>query len=313
MNEEPTMQGLCAALWTPLTAEGEVDFRALDELLEHLSTQPVAGYLLLGSTGRFPLLSEARRIEFVRHVIPRVGSRPCAVNVSDLDENAAVRMGRAARQAGAVGAAMMTPWYYQQTQCDLVEWFVRVGERVGLPLWLYNYPEATGNRIELHTIESVAARVPVAAYKHSGSDFEFLRPLSRLGERLGFTVFAGTNTRLREARELGAGGVISGLICPAADVMHAVYHSVADGDPRAENCLAELGRYLALVPFPFNVAAVLAGRGLPFGALPAWWSRTTHAHFAQLKQEASQAFENRGFSLRTKAGVPARVDSLAQG
>lgn len=313
MNEEPTMQGLCAALWTPLTAGGEVDFRALDELLEFLSGQPLSGYLLLGSTGRFPHLSEAQRIEFVRHVIPRAGSRPCAVNVSDLNEEVAVRMGRAARQAGAVGAAVMTPWYYQQTQCDLVEWFARIGERVELPLWLYNYPEATGNRIELHTIESVAARVPVAAYKHSGSDFEFIRPLARLGQRLGFTVFAGTNTRLREARGLGAGGVISGLICPAPDVMHAVYHPTVDPKFHAEGCLTALGRCLALAPFPFNVAAVMAGRGLPFGALPDWWSRTTHAHFAQLKQEAAQAFDTHGFSRGQPGVTPRPGKTVAQG
>ena len=71
---------------------------------------------------------------------------------------------------------------------DLVEFFVRIGQTVELPLFVYNFPDRTGNPITLDMLKCIAERTPLAGIKHSGGRFEFLSFLVALGKEKQFKV-----------------------------------------------------------------------------------------------------------------------------
>src|SRR5947208_1685974 len=88
--------------------------------------------------------------------------------------------GQFARASSADAVALLPPHFYPLAQADLVEFFVRAGEAADLPVFLYNFPERTGNRISLETIGSVADRVRLAGVNQSGGEFEYHRALVEL-------------------------------------------------------------------------------------------------------------------------------------
>jgi 4-hydroxy-tetrahydrodipicolinate synthase len=153
MNSPALTQGIVCALWTPLTADGHVDHAALEAHLEWLSPAGLDGFLILGSTGRFPMMPIKCREDLTGRVLAKVHRQPVLVNVSHLDARKVARLGVHACENGAAGITVLPPWYYEQAQADLVEWFVAAGRAAGLPLWLYSFPERTGNRIDLNTVK----------------------------------------------------------------------------------------------------------------------------------------------------------------
>ena len=289
MNSSSISKGIVCALWTPLTEDGRPDFALVDRHLEWLATTGIDGLLVLGSTGRFPLLSVATREAFLQHVLKKAGPLSCLANVSDLSQPSVAHLGKVAREHGASGVTIMAPWFFEQSQADLAEWFVAAGTAAALPLWLYNFPERTGNRIELGTVKDVMARVQVGGFKNSGASQELLRDLARLARTSPLAVFAGADARIPEALALGAVGCIGGLANLLPEAMLRVYRASVSGHPdeaaRDFELLSEVNQRMHLVPFPMNVAAAMAARGFPPGALPTAMSRVTRAHYEQLKSE----------------------------
>ena len=300
MNSPTISQGIVCALWIPLTEAGQPDFPALDRHLEWLATTGLDGLLLLGSTGRFPALSGNLRETLIRHVLKQASPLRCLVNISDLDQPTVNQLGRVSKACGASGVTIMAPWFYEQAQADLIEWFVAAGRAAELPLWLYNFPERTGNRIDLGTVKAVQAQVTVGGFKNSGENQELLRELAKLARTTPFAVFAGADAHIPEVLALGAVGCIGGLANAVPEAMVRVFQAVVAGNPgeaaREQELLLAVERRLHLVPFPWNVAAVMAARGLPVGALPATMSRVTHAHYEQLKSEIQTVFREHGLT-----------------
>ncbi len=289
MNPTPITKGIVCALWTHLGQDGQIDESLATRHLEWLAGTGIDGLLVLGSTGRFPFLPIPTRERFLRHILGRAGRMPSLVNISDLDQQAVGHLGNVSRELGATGVTLLAPWYFEQAQADLVEWFVAGGSAAGLPLWLYNFPERTGNRIELGTVKDVMARVQVAGFKNSGDNQALLRDLAKLAQSNPLAVFAGADARIPEALELGAVGCIGGLANVLPEAMVRVYRATAAGAAdeasRELELLIAVNQRMHLVPFPMNVAAVMAARGLDPGALPATMSRVTRAHYEQLKSE----------------------------
>lgn len=301
MNPPALTQGIVCALWTPMTTDGRIDQRALDAHLDWLVTTGLNGLLALGSTGRFLLLPIEERERLAESVLTRVRNLPVLVNISHLNQQRVARLGVHARKHAAAGVTVLPPWYYEQSQSDLVEWFAAAGQAAGIPLWLYNFPERTGNRIELNTVKELTDRMPVAGFKNSGANHLLIRDLATLAASRKFAVFAGADARIPESLELGAVGCIGGLANALPDSMLNLFQAcrsenVADDD-RDLSLLREIAGRMHLVPFPINVAAVMEARGLNPGALPGTMSRVTHAHYQQLKSEVRGLIRDHGLPL----------------
>ncbi len=286
--------GIVCALWTPLKDSGEIDYPLLDRHLEFLKSAGLTGIMALGSTGRFLNLPPAQREELLVHILRQTSPLPVIANVSDLDFGVIKRLGAVAREHGAAGVSVLPTWYFEQSQSDLIEWFVAGGKAAGLPLWLYNFRECTRNHIEINTVREVWERVEVGGFKQSGAQQDFITELAALAQQKPFSVFAGADDRIAESLKLGAVGCISGLANSLPDVMVKVYDAAKAGDVSSAAAGLELLRSVVrrchLVPFPWNQAAIIEARGLNPGVLPDLMSRVTRAHYAQLKRETLALF-----------------------
>ena len=264
------LEGIYCALWTPTDAKGNILWQVFEKHLAFVLGTPVQGIMALGSTGEFVHLTLAQRKQILERVATecQARGRGLIANVSDIQIRNVIDLARHAKQAGATCISVLAPWYYALEQRDLAEFFIEVAFASEAPLALYNYPEVTGKKIELETIEKVAERANLVAVKQSGADFAYHKDLLKLGQQLGFLVMSGSDTRLEEILGLGCSGSVSGLANAIPEVLCEIYENFRKGltSPKQTALVAELSGQINRVLFPFNVKAAIAARGFETGA-----------------------------------------------
>src|SRR5579875_1637861 len=141
MNLE-RLHGIIPPILTPLTDEEEVDHASLRRLVTYLLDQGVHGIWVTGTTGEFPCFDQAEREAIVRTVVETVGGRvPVIAGIGDASTRLAIQHGRAAWRAGADAVALTAPYYYVNSQEELLDHFRAVRAAVDLPLMVYNIPQ----------------------------------------------------------------------------------------------------------------------------------------------------------------------------
>jgi dihydrodipicolinate synthase/N-acetylneuraminate lyase len=287
--------GIYCALWTPTDEQGRLMERALEDNLDFLKCSGVQGLLPLGSTGEFPQLSPETRRATMEKVAQAAGPLRLMMNISDIRPSVVAELGRCARQVGAAAVSLLPPSFFPVAQEDLVEFFVRGAEAAQLPLFLYNFPERTGNRIALETVAAVVDRVPVAGIKQSGNEFGYHSQLVALGREKGFIVLTGADTRLSEAVALGVSGCVSGLSNAVPDLVLGAFSEAKTGAPQgaavALSRMTELARRIPQVEFPLDVAAVMEARGRIVGSPKRIISNATQARYDKLVAELRTLFQ----------------------
>lgn len=278
--------GIIPALWTPTDAAGRVLEPALRQQLELVQAGRVHGLMVLGSTGEFPLLDLAERKRVLELVKRHAPNLPAMAHVSDIRLPVVIELGRHAKFLGYEALSLLPPWYFAVAQDDLAEFLVRAGEACELPLFLYNFPERTGNRLAIETIAAVTDRVRVVGVKQSGAEFTYHRELVALGREKNFVVLTGADTRLAEALTLGCTGCVSGISDALPQLMVSVYDAFQRGDPsavaEATAKVAAVGALLDTLEFPLNVGALVEATGLPAGEFKSAVSPRTAARRAEL-------------------------------
>lgn len=294
----PPRTGVLAALWLPSHSDGTLNRVALTRHIGWLGKTGIHGVLALGSTGEFVRMTLREREEAVAAIVELAAPLPVLVNLSSIRLDEVIALGKASVRSGAAGAALMPPHFYPLSQPDVQEFFLRAAERIELPLYLYNFPELAGNRIDLETIARVADRAKLVGVKQSGGEFGYHRELVALGREKDFSVFSGADTRLPEVFALGASGAIGGLVNFVPELMVEIFricHEGAAGEvaiPAAR--MREVGRIVDQMKFPHNVACGIAARGFEPGPPRTVLSAESVALSQKIVSELTELFHNWG-------------------
>jgi dihydrodipicolinate synthase/N-acetylneuraminate lyase len=269
-------RGIVIALWVPTQTGGELDRPVLKQHLSWLKSKGVDGILALGTTGEFPRMNLAQRERVLAQTIELATPLPVIANISAISLEEVVSLGRAARQMGAAGAAILPPWFFPLPQDDMLEFFLRAAEPVELPFYLYNFPEMTGNRIGTKVICDFAQRAPLAGFKQSGGELGYHRELIALGRQFGFGVFTGADPQLAQLLADGVAGCVSGYGNFVPEYLVSVFAAHRAGRPQdaaeAAARLRRVGEIASGMPVPLNVRSGVEARGIN----PGNW-KTVHA------------------------------------
>jgi 4-hydroxy-tetrahydrodipicolinate synthase len=290
--------GVFAALWTPTNDEGRLLEPELQHHLGFLRQAEVDGILALGSTGEFVHFSEVARAILLERIVPLADSLKVLANVSDVSPVAAGRLARVAEANGCAGIAILPPWYFPLEQDDQLAFFLRVAEATDLPVYLYNFPERTGNRIALETVAAFADRARLAGIKQSGGEWEYHRELVALGRAKGFGVYTGSDTRFAEALTLGCVGCISGLanFVPEPLVRVLAAHRAGRATDAEMQLLRRVGEACGRIKFPLDVAAGMEARGFATGPFKSAVSEPTRQKYGRCAEELTTLLAEAGLA-----------------
>ncbi len=200
--------GSLVAIVTPFR-KGKVDERALAELIEWQIAKGTNGIVPCGTTGESATLSHEEHNRVIELTVEVVNRRvPVIAGTGSNSTDEAITLTRHAKEAGADGALLITPYYNKPTQEGLYRHYKAVAESVDLPLVLYNIPGRTGVNMLPATIARLSTIKTIVGVKEgSGSVQQASDVVQMCGDRL--TVLAGDDSLTLPMMAVGAKGVIT--------------------------------------------------------------------------------------------------------
>jgi 4-hydroxy-tetrahydrodipicolinate synthase len=258
-------EGVITALVTPFRNDA-VDEEALRRLVDEQIAAGVDGLVPVGTTGESPTLTFEEHIRVIKVVIEAAKKRvPVIAGTGSNSTREAIDLSQAAREAGADGLLVVTPYYNRPGQDHLYRHFKAVVEAVPLPTVVYNVPTRTGCDILPETLARLCELPQIVAVKEAtGSALRAMQIIARLGDRL--TVLSGEDAVTFPLYALGARGVISVVSNVAPADMSAMWDAAAAGDwARARQLhykllpLAE-GLFVEVNPVAVKAALAMMGR-----------------------------------------------------
>jgi len=165
-------EGVLTALVTPFV-EDTVDEGALRELVELQIDAGVNGLVPCGSTGESATLSHEEHERVVELVVETARGRvPVVAGTGSNNTREAIRLTRHAKQAGADGALLISPYYNKPTQAGIVAHYEAVAKETQFPLLVYNIPGRTASNILPETMLRPAEAEHVVGVKESCGDID---------------------------------------------------------------------------------------------------------------------------------------------
>jgi len=132
--------GSIPALVTPFT-NGEVDKKALKELVAWHIAEGSAGVVPVGTTGETPTLSHEEHRDVVQICVETAAGRiPVIAGAGSNSTREAVSLVQFAQEVGADAALVVTPYYNKPTQRGLIAHFEAIVEATDIPVIIYNIP-----------------------------------------------------------------------------------------------------------------------------------------------------------------------------
>lgn len=149
----PPFQGSITALITPFK-NGEVDAKAFQRLVEWQIDQGTHGLVPVGTTGESPTLSHEEHKQVIELCIEAAAGRvPVIAGTGSNCTSEAVTLTRFAKEAGADGALVVTPYYNKPTQEGLYLHYKAINDAADIPIIIYNIP---GRSIVDMSVETMA-------------------------------------------------------------------------------------------------------------------------------------------------------------
>jgi len=201
-------QGSIVATVTPFI-NGVVDEEKLRELVEYQIENGTDGIVPCGTTGESSTLTYEEHDRVIEIVIDQVKKRvPVIAGTGSNSTHEAIEITKHAKELGADGALLVTPYYNKPSQEGLYQHYKAVADAVALPQVLYNVPGRTGVNLLPETVARLAAHANIVAIKEAtGSLQQASEVLALCGENI--TVLSGDDFITLPMMACGAKGVIS--------------------------------------------------------------------------------------------------------
>ena len=220
--------GIIPAVTTPFDANGAVDTGGIAANVRFLLDAGVHGIVGTGTMGEAGSLSAAERKLVLETVVEAVdGAVPVIAGISAGTADAAVAY---ARDAAGVDAVMcLPPLGYRADLAELIAYYEAVADGTGLPVMLYNNPEASGVDLRAEQIVAIADRVPgIVAVKECSGDVRRIPALIAAAPQL--EILVGGDDWALEGFAAGATGWVTGVADVAPRECVALYEHVLAGE-----------------------------------------------------------------------------------
>ena len=172
------LHGIFPPITTPFYPDGNVYFKKLQHNVERYSRTPVAGIVVLGSTGEGVLLSDQERRDVLKTA--RAVAAPHKVLIAGTGMESAIETLRLTEFAAEVGydlALVRTPGFYrgQMQAANILAFYRMVADRSPLPVLIYNFPRVTGYDMPVEMLVELADHPNIVGMKESCGEVEKVR------------------------------------------------------------------------------------------------------------------------------------------
>jgi 4-hydroxy-2-oxoglutarate aldolase len=169
------LQGIFPAVTTPFHPDGALYHKKIEHNVDRYSRTPIAGMVVLGSTGEAVMLSDEERREVLRISAEVAG--PEKVLIAGTGAESVIETLRLTDYAAKLkydAALVRTPHFYrpQMTPEAMLAFYRAVADRSPLPVLLYTVPPFTAYDMPLDVITELAEHDNIIGIKESSGNVE---------------------------------------------------------------------------------------------------------------------------------------------
>jgi 4-hydroxy-tetrahydrodipicolinate synthase len=197
------------AMVTPLTPEGEVDYRRARELAEALISSGSDGLVVTGTTGESPTLTNDEKLRLYHEVRMAIGTRGTIVaGTCNYNTHESIELSLQAKDAGVDGILGTVPYYNKPPQNGIYAHFEAIARAVDLPIILYNVPSRTATNMSAETTIRLSQISNIVGVKDAGGDLQVTAQIVE-ESRPGFKVWSGDDVQTIPLMSVGGYGIVS--------------------------------------------------------------------------------------------------------
>lgn len=203
------LSGSMTALATPFK-DGKLDEAAYENLVEYQVSNGTTVLIPMGTTGEAVTMTPAERRRAIEVCLKANKGRVKVFAGAGSNSTAETIEGvKVARELGADGALVVTPYYNKPTQAGLVEHYRLIAKaHPGFPLMAYNVPGRTGVDMLPDTVKRLLDVKEVVALKEAtGNVLRTLDVFEQVGDRM--TLLSGDDFVVAPFIFSGGKGVVS--------------------------------------------------------------------------------------------------------
>jgi 4-hydroxy-tetrahydrodipicolinate synthase len=214
--------GSIVALVTPMDTQGNIQWDALEKLVEFHVQNGTDALVAVGTTGESATLTTEEHCQVIAQIVKWVNKRIPVIAGTGANSTAeALELTRAAKEAGADACLLVTPYYNKPTQEGLYLHHKLLAESVDIPQILYNVPGRTACDMLPETVERLCAFKNIVGIKEATGNLERgAEVLRRVAGRMA--VYSGDDATAYALILMGAKGNISVTANVVPKLMHQV-------------------------------------------------------------------------------------------
>lgn len=268
-----TFTGSIVAIITPFK-NGKVDERGLRDLIEWQISNGTDGVVPCGTSGESATLTHDEHHRVVQITVEQVRHRvPVIAGSGSNSTEEAIALTRHAKDTGADGALLISPYYNKPTQEGLYLHHRAIAEAVDLPQVLYNIPGRTAVNMTPHTVARLSKIRNIVGIKEGAGSLQQVCDIVHLCDER-FTVLSGDDALTLPMLAVGAKGVVTVTANVAPADMAALIDAWNAGDVgKARQLHYKLyplfqALFLETNPIPVKHAVALMGKAAAELRLP---------------------------------------------
>ncbi|MEO7214110.1 4-hydroxy-tetrahydrodipicolinate synthase [Mucilaginibacter sp.] len=202
--------GTGVAMVTPFQADGQVDYPALERLIDHLIGGGVEYLVSLGTTGESATLNKDEKKQVFAFTAKTVNKRVTLIaGIAGNNTLEVVAEIKAFDTTGYDAILSASPHYNKPTQEGIYQHYKAIAEASPLPVILYNVPSRTGSSVSAETTVRLAKDFAnIIGIKEASGNFDLMNQLMR-DKPANFLLISGDDPITLPMIAMGAVGVIS--------------------------------------------------------------------------------------------------------
>ncbi|MFI4937622.1 MAG: 4-hydroxy-tetrahydrodipicolinate synthase [Candidatus Berkiellales bacterium] len=202
-------KGSCVALVSPMTNNGEIDEKALFELVEWHITEGTSAIVVAGSTGESATLTAKEQAEMLALICKTAKRRiPIIAGTGTNSTQTTIERTQTAKEIGADACLVVTPYYNRPTQEGLISHYTALTKATNIPILLYNVPSRTACDLLPETVGTLSKIPSIIGIKEATGNLQRLKDLTEACEK-GFAFYSGDDPTALDFILKGGHGVIS--------------------------------------------------------------------------------------------------------
>ena len=221
-------QGSMVALVSPMNADGSLDIKSYNDLLDFHVQNKSDGVVVVGTTGEAPTIDFDEHISLIKEAVNFIrGRMPVIAGTGANSTKEAIFLTQEAKNAGVDGSLLVTPYYNKPTQKGLYEHYKAINNAVDIPQILYNVPSRTCCDLENDTIIKLSHLTNIVGIKDATGDLTRIESLKN-NVTDNFIFISGDDLTFLDYLKIGGKGVISVTANVRPLLMHEICNLVKE-------------------------------------------------------------------------------------